>query len=43
MSAVMLRALWLELSGAENRWNKVDRTGTISVQLGGDVESHAHS
>ncbi|MGH1565360.1 glycosyltransferase [Mumia sp. DW29H23] len=31
MSLVMVRAVWLELKGAENRWNKLDRTGTVSV------------
>ncbi|MCP2265401.1 glycosyltransferase [Promicromonospora thailandica] len=31
MSLVMLRAIWLELRRADNRWNKLDRTGTISV------------
>ncbi|WP_020015360.1 glycosyltransferase [Promicromonospora sukumoe] len=31
MSLVMLSALWLELRGADNRWNKLDRTGTISI------------
>ncbi|GAB4085451.1 glycosyltransferase family 2 protein [Myceligenerans cantabricum] len=34
MSLVMLRATWLELRGAENRWNKLDRTGTVSVDTG---------
>lgn len=34
MSLVMLRAIWLELRGAENRWNKLDRTGTISIDTG---------
>lgn len=36
MSLVMLRAIWLELRGAENRWNKMDRSGTISVDTGQD-------
>ncbi|TNC42476.1 glycosyltransferase [Mumia zhuanghuii] len=31
MSLVMVRAVWLEMKGAENRWNKLDRTGTVSV------------
>lgn len=30
MSATMVRALWLELSGAANSWNKLERTGVIS-------------
>ncbi|GHH77684.1 glycosyltransferase [Promicromonospora soli] len=34
MSLVMLRAIWLELRGAESRWNKMDRSGTISVDTG---------
>ncbi|MEZ5090046.1 MAG: hypothetical protein R2719_10185 [Micropruina sp.] len=34
MSLVMLRAIVLELRGAENRWNKLERTGVVSV--GGD-------
>ncbi|MGC3995152.1 MAG: glycosyltransferase family 2 protein [Propionicimonas sp.] len=35
MTAVMLRAVWLEVSHAENRWNKLDRTGTVSIPPGG--------
>ncbi|WP_262849722.1 glycosyltransferase [Mumia quercus] len=31
MSLVMLWAVWLELKGADNRWNKLSRTGTVSV------------
>lgn len=31
MSLVMLWAVWLELKGADNRWNKLNRTGTVSV------------
>lgn len=31
MSLVMLKAIVLELRGAENRWNKLERTGTVSV------------
>lgn len=31
MTLVMIRAVWLELKGAENRWNKLERTGTVSV------------
>jgi cellulose synthase/poly-beta-1,6-N-acetylglucosamine synthase-like glycosyltransferase len=31
MSLVMLWAAVLELRGAENRWNKLERTGTVSV------------
>ena len=31
MTVVMLRAMWLELRKAENRWNKLERTGTVSV------------
>lgn len=34
MSLVMLKAISLELQGAENRWNKLERTGVVSV--GGD-------
>lgn len=34
MSLVMLRAIWLELRGADNRWNKLDRTGTVSITDG---------
>jgi len=34
MSLVMLRAMWLELRGAENRWNKMERSGTVSVDTG---------
>ncbi|WP_454856061.1 glycosyltransferase [Promicromonospora soli] len=34
MSLVMLRAIWLELSGAESRWNKMDRSGTVSIKTG---------
>ena len=30
----MLKAISLELQGAENRWNKLERTGVVSV--GGD-------
>lgn len=31
MTLVMVRAVWLELRGAENRWNKLARTGTVSI------------
>ncbi len=31
MTFVMIKAVWQEVSGAENRWNKLDRTGTVSV------------
>jgi biofilm PGA synthesis N-glycosyltransferase PgaC len=41
MSAVMLHALWLELRKAENRWNKLDRTGVVSVVAGEDAGSEA--
>ena len=34
MSLVMLRAIWLELRGAESRWNKMDRSGTVSIDTG---------
>ncbi|GAB3167234.1 glycosyltransferase family 2 protein [Myceligenerans halotolerans] len=34
LSLVMIRAIWLELRGVENRWNKLDRTGTISIDTG---------
>ncbi|WP_242504444.1 glycosyltransferase [Promicromonospora panici] len=34
MSLVMLRAAWLELRGAESRWNKMDRSGRVSVDTG---------
>lgn len=37
MSLVMLRAIWLELRGAENRWNKMDRSGTVSIDTGADT------
>lgn len=37
MTAVMLRAVWLEARGAENRWNKLDRTGTISIAMDDDA------
>jgi poly-beta-1,6-N-acetyl-D-glucosamine synthase len=32
LSLVMLRAVWLEVRGAENRWNKLERTGVVSVR-----------
>jgi len=32
MSVVVLDAVRLELRGAENRWNKLERTGTVSVE-----------
>jgi len=32
MTLVMIRAVWLELRGAENRWNKLNRTGTVSIE-----------
>lgn len=38
MTLVMIRAAWLELRGAENRWNKLRRTGTVSV--GGLVDEN---
>lgn len=31
MSCAMIWAMWLELTKAENRWNKLDRTGVVSV------------
>jgi len=31
MSLVMLRAIWLELRGADQHWNKLERTGTVSI------------
>jgi cellulose synthase/poly-beta-1,6-N-acetylglucosamine synthase-like glycosyltransferase len=31
MSCAMVWAMWLELRKAENRWNKLDRTGVVSV------------
>lgn len=34
LTLVTIRAMWLELRGAENRWNKLDRTGTVSVDTG---------
>ncbi|MFC8799306.1 glycosyltransferase [Promicromonospora sp. NPDC057138] len=34
LSLVMLRAIWLELSGAESRWYKTDRSGTVSIDTG---------
>lgn len=39
MTLVMVRAVWLELSGAENRWNKLNRTGTVSISGLVDDES----
>jgi cellulose synthase/poly-beta-1,6-N-acetylglucosamine synthase-like glycosyltransferase len=39
MSFVMLSAMWLELRGAENRWNKMDRSGTISIDTGMDSDT----
>jgi biofilm PGA synthesis N-glycosyltransferase PgaC len=38
MSLVVLDAVRLELRGAENRWNKLERTGTVSVE--GLLEPH---
>ena len=32
MTLVVLEAVRLELGNAENRWNKLDRTGTVSVR-----------
>ncbi|WP_104106382.1 glycosyltransferase family 2 protein [Nocardioides sp. 616] len=32
MTLVMLEAVRLELANAENRWNKLERTGTVSVR-----------
>ncbi len=34
MSLVMLQAIILELRGAENRWNKLERTGVVSIEAG---------
>lgn len=31
MTLVMLKAVWQEVSRAENRWNKLERTGTVSI------------
>ncbi|GAA4419506.1 glycosyltransferase family 2 protein [Georgenia halophila] len=36
MSLVMLHALWLEMRGAENRWNKLERTGVVSTRTAED-------
>jgi cellulose synthase/poly-beta-1,6-N-acetylglucosamine synthase-like glycosyltransferase len=33
MSCAMLWGMWLELSKAENRWNKLERTGVVSVAV----------
>jgi poly-beta-1,6-N-acetyl-D-glucosamine synthase len=41
MSGVMLHALWLELRKAENRWNKLDRTGVVSVAVDEEAGSDA--
>jgi cellulose synthase/poly-beta-1,6-N-acetylglucosamine synthase-like glycosyltransferase len=41
MSGVMLHALWLELTKAENRWNKLDRTGVVSIAVEEDAASDA--
>jgi biofilm PGA synthesis N-glycosyltransferase PgaC len=41
MSGVMLHALWLELRKAENRWNKLDRTGVVSIRIDEDAGSDA--
>lgn len=38
MTFVMLEAARLELAGAEHRWNKLERTGTVSV--GGLLDDH---
>lgn len=27
-----IRASWLELRGAENRWNQLNRTGAVSIE-----------
>jgi biofilm PGA synthesis N-glycosyltransferase PgaC len=41
MSGVMLHALWLELRKADNRWNKLDRTGVVSIAVDEDAASDA--
>lgn len=41
MSCAMVWALWLELRKAENRWNKLDRTGVVSVAVDEEVGSRA--
>ena len=41
MSCAMLWAMWLELRKAENRWNKLDRTGVVSITVEEDVGSRA--
>lgn len=41
MSCTMLWALWLELRKAENRWNKLERTGVVSVGVDEDAGSGA--
>ena len=41
MSGVMLHALWLELTRAENRWNKLDRTGVVSIAVDEEAGSDA--
>ena len=32
MNMVMVKAIWLELRGAPQRWNKLERTGVVSVE-----------
>lgn len=41
MSATMVWALWLELRGAANSWNKLDRTGVISREITDGNDSNA--
>ncbi|WP_425309999.1 glycosyltransferase family 2 protein [Ammonicoccus fulvus] len=33
MSATLLKALWLEAKGSPHTWNKLDRTGVVSVAI----------
>jgi cellulose synthase/poly-beta-1,6-N-acetylglucosamine synthase-like glycosyltransferase len=40
MSCAMVWAMWLEFRRAENRWNKLDRTGVVSVVGDEDAGSH---
>lgn len=34
MSAVAIRALWLEATGAASAWNKLERTGVVTIDAG---------
>ena len=43
LSCAMLWAMWLELTKAENRWNKLERTGVVSVAVDEDAGSGARA